>query len=60
MTGGGQIDVEFETEAALRAWQIHPEHAHAKKQGINSFFSDYKVQICRVIRERTGSPKAPS
>jgi heme-degrading monooxygenase HmoA len=45
--------VEFETEEALRAWQIHPEHGKAKRRGIESFFSDYKFQICNVIRSRS-------
>ncbi|AZO81207.1 hypothetical protein BLM15_04765 [Bosea sp. Tri-49] len=47
--------VEFESEDALRAWRIHPEHAKAKKHGIESFFSGYSVQICNVLRSR-GSP----
>lgn len=50
--------VEFETEEALQEWRTHPEHAQAKGRGIKSFFSDYKVQICRVIRDRTWTAKA--
>jgi len=49
--------VEFETEEALREWRIHPEHGKAKKRGIESFFSDYKFQICSVIRERAWTAK---
>ncbi len=45
--------VEFDSEEALRAWQIHPEHAKAKKRGIESFFSDYRFQICTVVRDRS-------
>src|SRR6267154_5904389 len=45
--------VEFESEEALREWRIHPEHAKAKRRGIESLFSDYKFQICTVIRDRT-------
>lgn len=47
--------VEFESEEALRQWQIHPEHGKAKRRGIASFFSDYKFQICSVIRARAWS-----
>ncbi|WNJ91969.1 antibiotic biosynthesis monooxygenase [Bosea sp. 685] len=47
--------VEFETEAALKAWRVEPEHAKAKKRGIESFFSDYSFQICSVIRGRAWS-----
>ena len=44
--------VEFETEAALQEWRVHPEHATAKRSGISSFFSDYSVQICSVVSAR--------
>lgn len=50
--------VEFENEEALRAWRIHPEHAKAKRRGIESFFSYYKFQICNVVRDRTWTAKA--
>jgi hypothetical protein len=44
--------VEFESEEALQEWRHHPEHAKVKRRGIQSFFSDYKFQICTVIRDR--------
>jgi heme-degrading monooxygenase HmoA len=44
--------VEFESEEALQEWRVHPEHATAKRRGIQSFFSDYKLQICTVMRDR--------
>jgi heme-degrading monooxygenase HmoA len=50
--------VEFESEEALREWRIHPEHAKAKRRGIEAFFSEYKYQICSVIRDRTWIAKA--
>ena len=50
--------VEFESEEALREWRIHPEHAKAKRRGIESLFSDYKFQICSVIRDRAWPAKA--
>jgi heme-degrading monooxygenase HmoA len=49
--------VEFETEEALRQWRIDPEHAKAKRSGVESFFSDYSFQICSVIRERSWTAK---
>ena len=54
--------VEFESEEAMREWRVHPEHAKAKKRGIESFFSDYKFQICSIIRQRawTAKPGAPA
>ena len=48
--------VEFETEDAMRAWATHPEHVEAKKKGRNSFYSEYRIQICSVLRE-TAFPK---
>jgi heme-degrading monooxygenase HmoA len=50
--------VEFDSEESLREWRIHPEHAKAKRRGIESFFSDYKFQICSIIRERAWTAKA--
>lgn len=49
--------VEFESEEALRAWQIHPEHGKAKRRGIECFFSDYRFQTCNVIRGRSWTTK---
>ena len=49
--------VEFETEDALNAWSAHPEHGKAKKRGIESFFNEYRVQICNVLRQRASKPK---
>jgi heme-degrading monooxygenase HmoA len=52
--------VEFESEEALRAWRIDPEHAKAKKHGIAQFFSSYSFQICTVQRARSWERKAPA
>lgn len=50
--------VEFETEDALKAWSRDLEHAKAKRRGIESFFSEYKFQICSLLRGRSWSAKA--
>jgi len=49
--------VEFESEEALREWCIHPEHAKAKRRGIERFFTDYRFQICAVLRDRSWKAK---
>jgi heme-degrading monooxygenase HmoA len=49
--------VEFETEEAMREWRIDPEHAKAKRSGVESFFSNYSFQICSVIRGRSWTAK---
>jgi heme-degrading monooxygenase HmoA len=45
--------VEFESEEALREWRVHPEHAKAKRRGIERFFGEYRVQICTLVRDRS-------
>ncbi|KJC33303.1 hypothetical protein UB31_04770 [Bradyrhizobium sp. LTSP849] len=50
--------VEFETEEALHQWRIDPEHAKAKRRGVEAFFNEFKFQICSVIRERVWTAKA--
>ena len=50
--------VEFETEEALQKWRVDPEHRTAKRRGVESFFSEFKFQICNVIRERAWTAKA--
>lgn len=43
--------VEFESEAAQRAWAQHPEHIEAQRRGRKEFYSEYRVQICNVQRK---------
>jgi heme-degrading monooxygenase HmoA len=43
--------VEFETEEAQRAWRMHPEHAQAQNKGRQEFYSEYRLQICGLLRE---------
>jgi heme-degrading monooxygenase HmoA len=38
--------VEFATAEGMRLWATHPEHVEAKRKGRNSFFQEYRVQIC--------------
>ena len=43
--------VEFENDAGVRAWATHPEHVEAQKMGRSTFYSEYRIQVCRVERE---------
>lgn len=43
--------VEFASEDGLQAWARHPEHVEAKKQGRSLFFTEYRVQVCKVVRD---------
>jgi heme-degrading monooxygenase HmoA len=49
--------VEFESEEAQRAWRMHPEHAAAQKKGRQEFYSEYRLQICSVLRETKHAAK---
>ena len=40
----------FETEAALLEWRSHPEHLAAQREGKESFFDEYSIDVCSVIR----------
>jgi heme-degrading monooxygenase HmoA len=43
--------VEFESEEGMRAWRTNADHVAAKKKGRESYYSEYSVQICDVVRE---------
>ncbi len=42
--------VEFESDAAQQAWSLHTEHAKAKVKGRESFYAEYALQVCTVVR----------
>ncbi|WP_175042252.1 antibiotic biosynthesis monooxygenase family protein [Burkholderia lata] len=43
--------VEFESEEGMHAWATHPDHVAAKKKGRSVFFTDFRVQVCNVVRD---------
>jgi heme-degrading monooxygenase HmoA len=45
--------VEFDTEEHQRAWSTHPEHVQAKGKGRSSFYSEYNLQVCSLLRQST-------
>jgi heme-degrading monooxygenase HmoA len=45
--------VEFADEASQRGWSTQMQHVEAKKKGRADFYSEYKIQICKVEREST-------
>lgn len=51
--------VEFADEASQRQWALHAEHVAAKLQGRKAFYSEYKLQVCQLLREsRLDAPAA--
>lgn len=43
--------VEFQDEASQRAWSTELQHVEAKKKGRADFYSEYKIQVCNLLRE---------
>lgn len=43
--------VEFADEASQRGWATQAEHVEAKKKGRADFYTEYRIQVCRVERE---------
>jgi heme-degrading monooxygenase HmoA len=44
--------VEFESEEGMRAWRTHPEHVEAQRKAREIYYSEYHIQVCKVLRER--------
>ena len=53
--------VEFADEASQRAWARQAEHRAAQQEGRASFYAEYRLQICEVVRESRfpAAPPAP-
>ena len=43
--------VEFESEEAMRAWRMHPEHREAQKLGRERYYESDSIQVCEVKRD---------
>ena len=43
--------VEFDGEDAQHQWSLQADHVAAKKLGRQSFYSEYSLQVCQVVRE---------
>ena len=43
--------VEFEDEEAQRGWARNLEHMDAQRRGRADFYSEYRIQVCNVIRD---------
>ena len=49
--------VEFEDEQAQEGWRTRQEHVQAQQRGRKAFYTEYKLQICKVIRESAFTAK---
>jgi heme-degrading monooxygenase HmoA len=52
--------VEFESMETQRAWSLSQEHKLAAITGRRQFYSEYKIQICEVLRESVFTAPAPA
>jgi heme-degrading monooxygenase HmoA len=43
--------VEFESEEAQRGWAKNAEHVTAQRKGRSDFYSEYRIQVCNVVRD---------
>jgi heme-degrading monooxygenase HmoA len=43
--------VEFESEETHNAWRSHAEHRLAQQLGREKCYSEFRIQVCRVVRE---------
>lgn len=48
--------IEFESIEDVDAWREHPEHKEAQRRGREEFFSEYQIQVCTPVRDRTFKP----
>jgi len=43
--------VEFKDQESQKAWATQVDHVAAKKRGRQSFYAEYGIQVCEVLRE---------
>ena len=43
--------VEFKDQESQKAWATQVDHVAAKKRGRQSFYAEYAIQVCEVLRE---------
>lgn len=46
--------VEFETHEHLAAWREHTEHRHAQQRGRSALFTEFRIQVCDLVRSSGG------
>jgi heme-degrading monooxygenase HmoA len=44
--------VEFESEETVAAWRRHPEHVEAQRKGRSTFYTEFRLTVCDVLREQ--------
>jgi heme-degrading monooxygenase HmoA len=44
--------VQFDTWEHQQDWRNHPDHKVAQQRGRTEWYSEYHIQVCRVLSER--------
>ena len=42
--------IEFDTLEHVTAWREHPEHREAQALGRSTFFTEFTIHVCEVVR----------
>jgi heme-degrading monooxygenase HmoA len=49
--GYGITIVYFDSAEGSRAWGEHPDHREAQRLGREKWYSEYRIQVCKVERD---------
>lgn len=52
--------IEFASAEELESWRVQAEHARAQGEGRSRWFSEYSLQVCRLLRESRFSAELES
>ena len=53
--GDTELAVSYwESEEQIKAWRNDPEHLRAQARGKEKWYTDYPVQVVKVLREYAG------
>ncbi len=53
--GDTELAVSYwESEEQIKAWRNDPEHLRAQARGKEKWYTDYQVQVVKVLREYAG------
>ena len=47
--------ITFASRAAHDAWRDHAGHRRAQEKGRSNFYSEYLIQVCQVVEQRSFS-----
>jgi len=45
--------IVFDSHEAQQAWATHAEHLAAQRQGIDEFYSEYRITVAEVVRKHS-------